>query len=306
MNTLWYNCVVVTSWLAAMGWLISAKVLPSLRIGQPPSYQSILRSQREDPLIGWRVLCNESEIGWALSLTKELADGMTRVDNVVYLQRIPLGELLPKWLQGLLLPSGVDPRQIRLEMDVRSEALFDPLSRLINFSSHVRFPPFAESVRVQGRADEGKLMLDIRYGELRQELEVPLPRSTLFGDTSSPTAKLPGLRQGQRWTLQVYSPFASPHQPVEILEAQVEALDRIAWAGEVHPVWVVVFRSEPGKGASRTVTPRGRLWVRPDGTVLRQEAQILSAKLSFIRLPNAEAAKLAAKFSQLVDGEGSF
>lgn len=303
MNTAWYNITVVLSWLAAMGWLISAKVLPSLRIGQPPSYQSILQSQREDPLVGWRVLCNDIEIGWGLSLTKLLSDGMTRMDNVVYLERIPLEELLPKWLQGFLLPRDADPRRIRVELEVRSEALFDPLSRLVHFYSHVRFPPFTEGVRVRGRADEGKLALSVRYGDLSQEVEVPLPRSSLFGDSSSPTAKLPGLREGQRWTVQVYSPFATPNQPVEILEAKVEGMDQIAWAGTVQPVWVVVYRPEPGKGASRTVTPRGRLWVRPDGTVLRQEAQLFDAKLTFVRMPAKDAANLAARFSQLMAKE---
>ncbi|MCS7237640.1 MAG: hypothetical protein NZ899_05140 [Thermoguttaceae bacterium] len=299
MNTLWYNLTVITTWLVAMGWLLTAKVLPTLRIGQPPSYQSILQSQREDPLVGWKVLCNEKDIGWALSLTKQLQDGMTRVDSLVYLERLPLEDLLPKWLQGLLLPAEVDPRRIRLEMEVRSEAMFDPLSRLTHFYSHVRFPPVAEGVRVLGKADEGKLHLTVRYGDLSQELEIPLPRHSLFGDTSSPVAKLPGLREGQRWTVQVYSPFASPNQPVEILEARVERLDQIAWGGRINPVWVVVYRSEPGKGASRAAVPRGRLWVRPDGTVLKQEAQVFDARLTFVRLRNEAAAQLAARFSEL-------
>lgn len=299
MNTLWYNTGVVAAWLVAMSWLVTAKVLPSLRIGQPPSYQSILQSQREDPLVGWRVLCNEKEIGWALSLTKQLQDGMTRVDSLVYLERIPLEELLPRWLQGLLLPAEVDPRKIRLEMEVRSEALFDPLSRLTHFYSHVRFPPYTEGVRVLGKADEGRLHLTVRYGELSQEIDLPLPRHSLFGDSTSPMAKLPGLREGQRWTVQVYSPFYSPNQPVEILEARVERLDQIVWNGRITPVWVVVYRTEPGKGASRAAVPRGKLWVRLDGTVLKQEAQLFDNRMTFLRLHNEAAAQLAARFSQL-------
>jgi hypothetical protein len=303
MNTFWCNITVVATWLAAMSWLVGYKVLPSLRIGQPPSYQSILQSQREDPLVGWRVLCNEREIGWALSFTKQLPDGMTRVDSLVYLERLPLEELLPKWLQGLVLPRGVDPREIRLQMEVRSEVMFDPLSRLCWFSSQVRFPPFLEGIRVRGKADEGRLHLTVSYGEFSQQLDFPLPRHSLFGETSSPQPKLPGLKEGQKWTVQVYSPFANPSQPVEILEARVEKMEPIAWNGSMYDTWVVVYRSEPGKGASRTQTPRGMLWVRPDGTVLRQEATLLDTKITFIRLPRESASLLAARFHELTGSE---
>jgi len=303
MNTFWYNVMVVATWVTAMSWLVAYKVLPSLRIGQPPSYQSILQSQREDPLVGWRVLCNEREIGWALSLTKQLADGMTRVDSLVFLERLPLEEFLPKWLQGLVLPRGVDPREIHLQMEVRSEVMFDPLSRLSWFSSNIRFPPFLDGIRVRGKADEGRLHLTVSYGEFSQQVDFPLPRHSLFGETSSPQPKLPGLREGQKWTVQVYSPFANPSQPVEILEARVEKMELIAWNGKTYPTWVVVYRSEPGKGASRTQTPRGMLWVRPDGTVLRQEATLLDSKVTFIRLGEQSAAVLAARFRELAEGE---
>jgi hypothetical protein len=306
MNTLWYNTTVVSIWLAAMSWLITYKVLPSLRLGQPPSYQNILQSQREDPLVGWRVVCNGKEIGWAVHLTRQLPDAMTRVDSVVYLERLPLEELLPKWLQGYLLPRETDPAKLRLEMEIRSEVVYDPLSRLCQFTSRVRFPPLSEGLGVTGRADEGKLSLTVSYGSWSQNMEMPMPRHSLFGDSSSPQSKLPGLRLGQRWTIQVYSPFSSPNQPVEILEARVERAELIAWGGKTQPVWVVVYRSEPGRGASRAQVPRGTLWVRPDGTVLRQEAVLFDTKLTFIRLQDQAAAQLAARFSDLKENTQKF
>jgi hypothetical protein len=80
-------------------------------------------------------------------------------------------------------------------------------------------------------------------------------------------------------------------------------MEPIAWNGSMYDTWVVVYRSEPGKGASRTQTPRGMLWVRPDGTVLRQEATLLDTKITFIRLPRESASLLAARFHELTGSE---
>ena len=33
-----FNVIVVLFWLATMSWLIVAKVLPPMRVGEPPSY----------------------------------------------------------------------------------------------------------------------------------------------------------------------------------------------------------------------------------------------------------------------------
>ncbi len=68
----------------------------------------------------------------------------------------------------------------------------------------------------------------------------------------------------------------------------------------------MVYRSEPGRGASRAQVPRGTLWVRPDGTVLRQEAILFDAKLTFVRLPEQAAAELAARFSDLKEKTPKF
>ena len=57
--------------------------------------------------------------------------------------------------------------------------------------------------------------------------------------------------------------------------------------------WLVVYRSDPGSGAGGSQTPRGKLWVRRDGTVLRQQVLLFDSTITFDRLPDDEAAKLA-------------
>ena len=51
----WFNVAVVALWLATISWLIATKVVPSLLIGEPPNYATILSAQEVDPPIGWTI-----------------------------------------------------------------------------------------------------------------------------------------------------------------------------------------------------------------------------------------------------------
>ena len=53
--------------------------------------------------------------------------------------------------------------------------------------------------------------------------------------------------------------------------------------------WLVVYRSESGNGADGSQKPRGQLWVRHDGTVLKQEVTVLGSNITFVRLADEEA-----------------
>jgi hypothetical protein len=115
---------------------------------------------------------------------------------------------------------------------------------------------------------------------------VYLPQDALVGDALSPQTRLPKLRVGQTWTVPVYSPFRPPRCPLEILQATVERNEGITWNGRKVEAWLVVYSSDPGAGLDSAKTSRGKLWVRHDGTVLKQELMILSSRLSFVRLPS--------------------
>ena len=69
----------------------------------------------------------------------------------------------------------------------------------------------------------------------------------------------------------------------------------IVWNDEPMSVWLVVYRGGPGRRLSSADGPQGRIWVHPDGRVLKQQVRFFNSRLTFIRLPEHESAALAAK-----------
>ena len=129
MNSMWFNVAVVLLWVATMSWLISQKVVPSLLVGEPPSYRTIVEAKQEEPLVGWSMTWNDRRVGWALDTTRPLANGMTEVRSLVHFDDLPLEEMTPGWLRSMLLPDG--GADLRLEIEAKSKLTFDPFPRPI-------------------------------------------------------------------------------------------------------------------------------------------------------------------------------
>ena len=294
MHSRWYNVAVVLLWLTTMGWLVSEKVWPSLKVGDPPDYQRILAVQRNAPPVGWTLIWNDRmTLGWAVTSTSPLPNELTEVRSHVHFAELPLDDIIPDWLHGLLQSSGT--RGLRVTMDAHSALIFDPLKRLSQFESTIRFQPRADAVRMRGRVEGAKLLLTIHYGDSApSEIDLPAPRNAMLNDALSPQGYLiPRPRKGQRWTMEVYSPLRLPGSPSEVLHAAVEAKVPITWNGGLVDTWLVVYRSDPGSASAGAGSPRGKLWVRDDGAVLKQQVTLLRSTLTFIRTTDEEAAKLA-------------
>ncbi len=145
----------------------------------------------------------------------------------------------------------------------------------------------------QGILTEGnQLEWEVRSGTFTYKDEAYHPADALMGDSLSPQTHLPGLRIGQTWTVPAYSPFRPPNNPIEILQATVERLEPMSYNGRVEDVWVVVYRSDPGSGLAHNGIPRVRLWVRRNGTVLRQQVRLFDATITFARLSRGRAIEL--------------
>jgi hypothetical protein len=141
------------------------------------------------------------------------------------------------------------------------------------------------------------MKLSIQSGEFRDKLERYLPPNALMTDELSPQSLMPGLRVGQSWTVPMYSPFRAPSDPIEVLQALVEREDNITWGGQRAKCRVIVYRPDAGSGLSNS-EPRGRVWVRDDGLVLRQEVTVLRSHMQFLRLSDEAAGEIMAELGE--------
>jgi hypothetical protein len=290
MGSRLYNGVVVVFWMTTMSWLLVDKVWPTLRVGEPPNYRSILTDDQAEVPACWCIDWNDRPAGWAASKVIVRQDGMSEMHSRVFIAELPIDQLAPGWLGAVVKP--VLRNAGRLDMDAQSKVEIDPLGRLVSFESSVRLAHIPDAVRMQGIVDGNRLKLEARSGDFTYKTEKFLAPEALVGDSLSPQARLPGLHVGQRWTMPTYSPFRPPNSPMEVLEVAVERQEPVVWNGASIRALVVVYRSDSGMNLMNE--PRGKLWVRPDGLVVRQEVALFNSHLEFTRLGPRASRKLTA------------
>ena len=282
-----FIAVVIFLWLGTMAWLLVDKVLPPLLVGEPPEYVPSVSETEDNLPVGWHVTWNEKPLGWAANKVVSGIDGVTEVHSRVVLNRLPLEEMTPVWLKPFVSQMG------KINMDARSRLDFDPLNRLSAFRTIVRMDEAVEAIRMHGTIDNSLLRLTVRIGEFEYPVEQYLPAGSLLGSDLSPQTQLPNLHLGQSWTIPIYSPFHPPNSPLDILQATVEHDELFVWDDQPVKTWVVVYRNEGGAGYFGAKDDyHGKLWVRHDGEVLRQEAKIFDSVLAFIRMNDVEVSRL--------------
>ena len=282
----WLAPIVVGFWCVTSGWLLVAKVLPTLRAGAPPGYQALYASGSRLVPVGWTVHWNGNPLGWAVTDSRRGEDGSVDVRSRLHFDRLPLEDILPDWAGSLVQRSWRGSAGAPLSASGR--LAIDAAGRLREFSSTVDLPGSPDGVVLTGTVDDGAVHIDVQVGELRYEATRHLPDHMMIGDELSPQATLPGLVEGRRWTVPVYSPLRPGRSPLQILHAQVEPEENLYWENRLVRVHVVTYREDP----SSPREPRCRLWVDRSGRVLKHEAAILGAKLEFVRRPDEEAARL--------------
>jgi hypothetical protein len=296
-----FNTAVVLVWLAAMSWLVIEKVLPPLQVGEPPNYKAILAGAAEQPPVCWAIRWNDQPIGFAASVIITRDDNMREIHSRVFFSQLPLDQMAPGWLGAIVRPMLASVGT--LDMDAQSQLQIDPLDHLAGFESKVRLANIPEAIRMTGIIEGTQLKLAVHSGDFSYRTEKYLPPNALVGDELSPQAHLPGLRKGQTWTMPVYSPFRPPNSPIEILQASVERDETISWNGDSCETRLVVYRSDSGSGLLTPQEPRGKLWVREDGLVLKQEVVVFSSRLHFVRLSFADGKKLIGELNTTLGTE---
>ena len=290
-----FNTAVVLVWLAAMSWLVVKKVLPPLQVGDPPNYKAILKNSRGQPPVCWAIHWNDQPVGFAASTIVERDDNMREIHSRVFFRKLPLDEMAPGWLSAIVRP--MLSRVGNLDMDAQSRLEIDPLDHLSGFESKVRLANIPDAIRMNGTIDGSQLKLAVQSGNFLYRTEKYLPPDALVGDELSPQAQLPGLRKGQTWTMPIYSPFRPPNSPLDILQATVERDDSIVWNGQSCETLQVVYRNDAGSSLLSPQEPRGRLWVRRDGLVLKQEVNVFNSRLFFVRMADDDSEKLAVELT---------
>lgn len=283
----WLAPIIVAFWCVTSGWLLVAKVAPSLRPGSPPGYQALYASGSRLVPVAWTVHWNGSPLGWALTESQRGDSGGMQVDSRLHFDRLPVDEVLPAWA-GLLVQRTLG-QQASTAFDAIGRLEIDAAGGLRGFSSAVTLPGVAERVVLTGRVDDGRVAITMRAGDLSYEVARHLPDHLLIGDELSPQATIPGLYEGRRWTVPVYSPLRPGQAPLQILHAEVGGEETIFWANRLVSARVVTYREDPTSPRE----PRCRLWVDRSGRVLKHESALLGAKLEFLRRTDDDAVRLA-------------
>jgi hypothetical protein len=291
MGSSHFNVVVVLFWCATMTWLLVAKVLPPMRVGEPPGYLAIVQESEQDKPVCWAISLRERTIGWAANRLVRRKEGMAELSSRVYLAELPLEELTAGI--GALLRPFLD-ELADWDLDKKTRLTIDPLGGLVGFDSQIRLGKIDDAIKIRGQIEGGILKLTVRTGDSPIRLDVDLPPRALLGDDLSPQTRLPGLRVGQSWTVPMYSPFQPPNKPLEILQATVERQDSLRWGGHTQACKVIVYRSDSGSSTAAR-DARARAWVADDGRVLRQEVAILRTHLHFVRLSDAQSDRVSSE-----------
>jgi hypothetical protein len=301
-----FNAVVVVFWLSTMTWLIVAKVLPPLQIGEPPSYRSVysVDSEQTPAPVCWEMQWNDRPMGWAVTNVNRTRSGVTEVRSLVHFSRVPVEELAPPLIRPALRKA-VEPIGT-LAMDAESRLEIDPLGRLERIYSTMSASNYPAGIVIRGRVHGTTLKGEVRTGRMVYPFERYLPSDALLGDELSPQGRMPGLRIGQEWTMPVYSPlrFSDSRNPVEILHAKVEGRESVVVDDQAVLTLVVVYRSDAGSILGSTRRPRGKLWVADDGTVLKQTTHLMGSQLTFLRATGKRSEEILRDGEELAERLG--
>jgi hypothetical protein len=280
--------IVVGFWLATMGWLVVTKILPSFNPGSPPGQQALYIAGSRPIPVAWSVQWNERPVGWALATSTRDDDGGLIVESRLQFEKLPLDDVLPAWA-GLLVRR-VAATSAPASFAARGRLAIDATGHLTSFTSRVTLPGATEDVLLEGTVDDGEVDVTITAGGMTYETTRHLPSNIMIGDELSPQASLPGLYEGRRWTVPVYSPLRPGHSPIEILHAEVGPEEALYWDDGLVRVHVVSYREDPSSHREA----RCRLWVDRTGRVLKQEAILFGTSMTFLRRTDDAAAWLAA------------
>jgi hypothetical protein len=275
--------VVVLLWAGAMSWLMVARILPPFFHGEPPGHGV---TNIAEPVC-WKIEYSGRPVGHAVSQAVPGALGTTEIHSRVLLEDISIRELAPQWMGSLVRGLG------KITLDTRTALTLDSLGNLSAFDTKVRLNNLPLVMKVQGRVQEAQLRVKIQSGEVTHEVSYPVPKPSLSANELIPEPKLLQVYVGRKWQQEVFSPFRPPTNSMEMLQAEVVEEGVLEQDGVTTKARKIEFRTLSAAGVSADNTLRAVVWVAEDGTVLRQDTYLMTAKLRFERSTDPELLELA-------------
>lgn len=297
---------ILVFWLSSMTWLVTTKILPLFDANSTPDQRVFIpESSQRVQKAHWKIRWNDRPMGWAQMTTTRQKTGFGHTESVVRFEDLPADELLQE-LFGKMGPVlrllELDQLHVELTLEISSQMEFDPFGTLERFRSSVALDSFGELFRLKGQVKDTTLRLDViagnnlttdeqQPGDSLFQKEFELPPDAFVADALTPQSRLADLQVGQTWRFRAYRAFP-PQSPFRIVVATVDRVEMMAWEDIVEPVSVVSFADGGGSGLTAASEPFSQLWVRDDGTVLRQQMQLGNVQVDFVRQAvDDEAAK---------------
>lgn len=285
-----YTAVVVVGWLAAMTWLVTDRIMPPFFGGDAPATRP---SNQMEP-VAWQIEMGGRPSGFAVMQAVPAHGGTKEVHSFLQIDRIEAPKAAPVWLAPLIKSF----RNVSFSM--RTRTTYDTLDRLYAFDTKMNVGQLEGPIVIKGQIANEKLRLTVRVGDLiKRRFEHAWPRDGKLGSELTPTGRLLPLYEGRRWTREVFSPFASPNGPLELIEARVTQRLRFTDETDSTDAWEVEFRSLEKTGSTDEGRLRASLYVAEDGRVLKQEAFFLGSSITFLRRSDAKSAELADEHLEL-------
>ena len=294
MNRPYITALILLFASIANSWLFISKILPTIASDKPPGYQSMYAASEHLKTVAWVIKLNDKTVGSAVSTVEPTPSSTATVWSNLQLHSLPLSDLLPPWALALLKVNRTT-LHTTIELDVWGRMKIDSHGDLREFDSVVKIPGVQQDVHLYGTIDsENQVMVSLQSGDLQYDTKRYLPNGLSVRDELSPQANMPGISQGQRWTVPIYSPLRPSNKPIELVYAHVAGHEVLRFDNQLITADIVNYRTTTDKHRQ----PRSRIWVGPRGRVLQHESIILGKKLLFVRSPEDVALSLESRLEQ--------
>jgi len=277
---------VVVLWLSSMSWLVIERILPSFYAGEPP----IEQAYETGKAVAWQVQWKGKSVGRSASVRLSGVGGTTDLYNRVLLTDFPLMELAPTWMRTVIGPLG------DITFDAHTRIEIDALGNFSAFNSRISINDLPSVLIISGRVEDSLLQLRVRSGDISYTTPIYLPDSKSLNEVLFPDAKLPQMYVGRSWQEKIYSPFHSPSNPVELVQAEVVSVEAIQYGDEMRKTLRIEYRTMSRSGIPQEARLQAESWVeQSSGNVLRRDVYLGDSKLRFTRLVNEAAKEVGLK-----------